>query len=116
MFKTEKDMILELRERMRDGEGQTKILHIFTKEEMKGKCRLFGKIELAPGSSIGTHPHDEEEEIYYVLSGKGQVSDNGTVREVGPGDALITGGGESHNIACTGEEPLVFMAAINLFK
>ncbi|NLO99293.1 MAG: cupin domain-containing protein, partial [Clostridiaceae bacterium] len=73
------------------------------------------QITLEPGCSIGSHVHDQEEEIYYILSGTGTVNDNGVVKNVGPGDAIKTGDGESHSISNNGDVPLVFLAAIILF-
>ena len=115
MMKIHSEMATEIREKMRGGTGQGEFVHIFNTDEFKGKCRLFSQITLQPGCSIGAHPHDQEEEIYYILSGKGVVEDNGQLREMGPGDALKTGGGESHSITNNGTEPLVFLAVIILF-
>ncbi len=115
MFKARSDMSTDIREKMRGGTGQVQLLNVFYADEFKGKCRLFSKITLEPGCSIGTHVHDQEEEIYFVLSGKGIVDDNGQLRDIGPGDALKTGGGEYHSITNNGNEPLVFMAVILLF-
>jgi len=116
MFKKSTDMELKIVESLRGGKGETKLLEIFSKDELRGKCRMFNKITLEPGCSIGTHPHHQEEEIYYVLSGKGIVEDNGKTYEIEPGDALKTGGGEFHSITNNGTEPLVFMAVILLFE
>ena len=66
---------------------------------------MFNKITLEPGCSIGTHPHHQEEEIYYVLSGKGIVEDNGKTYEIEPGDALKTGGGEFTPLPTTEPSP-----------
>ncbi len=116
MFKNHAEMTRVVREKMRGGIGEVQMLEIFSAHEMRGKCRLFNEITLEPGCSIGTDPHDEEEEIYYVISGNGTVDDNGVLRDIGPGDALITGGGESHSITNTGTKPLIFVAAILLFN
>ncbi len=112
MFKRRDDMKLDLRENMRGGQGTTRIQHIIDKEELRGKARLIGRITLEPGSSIGTHPHDGEEEIYYILSGSALVEDDGQTREIGPGDAVLTGNGSTHSIANNGTEPLEFVAVI----
>jgi len=100
MVKREKDMIKEIKEQMRGG---------------KGKARLCAKITINPGSSIGVHEHVGEEEIFYIISGKGLVNDNGTITEVGPGDAVLTGNGASHSVEAVGDEPLVMMAVILLY-
>ncbi len=108
-------MTKEIREKMRAGNGSVHLQDIFNVDELKGKCRLFSQITLESGCSIGSHQHDQEEEIYYILSGTGIVDDNGQVKNIGPGDAVKTGGGEYHSITNTGDEPLVFMAVILLF-
>ena len=63
------DMVKEVREKMRGGEGTVELLHIFRKDELKGRARLFAKITLQPGCSIGFHNHDDEEELFYILRG-----------------------------------------------
>ena len=115
MLKRPSEMTVEIREKMRGGNGDVKFQNIFNPDEIMGKCRLFSQITLEPGCSIGAHVHDQEEEIYYILSGTGTVNDNGVVKNVGPGDAIKTGDGESHSISNNGDVPLVFLAAIILF-
>lgn len=116
MIKLENDMEIEIREKMRGGNGNVKIKHIFKKEDLNGKCRLFSKISLAPGDSVGIHTHENEEEIYYVLCGKAKVNDNGEYKELNVGDAILTGNGEYHSIENIGHNILEFMAVINLYN
>ncbi|MGI6086293.1 MAG: cupin domain-containing protein [Acetivibrionales bacterium] len=115
MLKRASEMTVEIREKMRGGNGSVKLQNIFNADEIKGKCRLFSQIILEPGCSIGPHEHDQEEEIYYILSGTGIVDDNGEIKNIGPGDAIKTGGGEYHSITNNGQEPLLILAAILLF-
>lgn len=115
MFKHQDEMAHEIKEKMRGGEGSVEIMHVFTQNELTGKCRMFAKVTLNPGCSIGTHVHDQEEEIYYILSGSGRADDNGEIKEIHTGDALLTGGGHHHSIENTGSEPLVFMAVVLLY-
>lgn len=116
MIKKADDMVTEIREKMRGGTGSVKLLHILNKEEIKGKVRLFAKIVLEPGCSIGTHEHVDEEEAYYILRGTGTVCDDGTNRTVQAGDVVLTGNGASHSIENTGNEPLEFLAVIMLYS
>lgn len=67
---------------------------------------VFRKRALHPGASIGAHVNDKDE-IYYVLSGRGELTLNGVVREVGPGDAILTRSGDSHALRQLGDEDLV---------
>ncbi|HTO21169.1 MAG TPA: cupin domain-containing protein [Spirochaetia bacterium] len=115
MIRKNHEMEKEVRERMRDGEGKVEILHVFRSRELKGHTRLFARLRLPAGSSIGFHRHDGEEEIFYILSGNGMVGEGGPLSPVGPGDAVLTGGGGGHSIANAGPEPLELMAVILVY-
>jgi mannose-6-phosphate isomerase-like protein (cupin superfamily) len=115
MVRTADEMITEIRQQMRGGTGEVRIKQIFQPGEIKGKARLIAEFTLPEGSSVGFHTHDNEEEIYYFLSGRGEVDDNGERRRIGPGDAMHTGEGKGHAVFNTGSEPLQFMAVILLY-
>jgi mannose-6-phosphate isomerase-like protein (cupin superfamily) len=115
MVKKIEQMKTEIRENMRGGKGSVEMLHILDKDEIKGKVRLFAKVTLNPGSSIGEHDHVGEEEVYYILKGTAQVNDNGTLKTVHAGDAILTGDGAFHALENIGDEPLEFMAVIMLY-
>jgi len=56
MIRTEHECSVEYREHMRDGEGTVQITNFITgPEELNGKGRLFARITLNPGCSIGYH-------------------------------------------------------------
>ena len=69
---------------------------------------VFRKRALKPGSGIGLH-EQKEDEIYYVLSGRGQMTLDGKTFEVGPGTAILTRPGSSHALKQTGREDLVIL-------
>ena len=115
MIRRAEEMLQEVREKMRGGNGKVEILHIFQRHELGGNARLCAKITLQPGCSIGFHNHDDEEEVFYIIRGKGTVNDDGREEAVEAGDAILTGGGTGHGIANTGDEPLEIMAMILLY-
>jgi len=112
MIKTQNEMEREVRQPMHDGTGSVEILHVLKMEELHGHTRLFARLTLPPGSSIGYHVHKSEEEIFYILSGAALVNDNGKTRTVGAGDAILTGDGAGHSIENKGREPVELMAVI----
>ncbi|HEX2947413.1 MAG TPA: cupin domain-containing protein [Clostridia bacterium] len=116
MIKNSNEMVSELKHEMRGGKGTVEITHIFKQEELTGKARLCARITINPGCSIGLHEHNAEEEIFYIISGKAIVNDNGAMREAGSGDAILTGNGASHSIENIGQEPLILLAVILLFQ
>jgi mannose-6-phosphate isomerase-like protein (cupin superfamily) len=74
---------------------------------------VFRKRALEPGSAIGYH-EQKEDEIYYVLSGHGVMTLDGTPTDVGPGTAVLTRPGSSHGLRQTGNENLVILIAYEL--
>ncbi len=115
MIRKNQEMVTEVRNQMRGGEGNTTITHIYKKDELKGNSRLCARLSLEPGASIGDHKHENEEEIYYILSGQGVVIDDGVPKDVVAGDAVLTRDGATHSIRNTGDVALEFMAVINLY-
>jgi quercetin dioxygenase-like cupin family protein len=69
---------------------------------------VFRKRALKPGSGIGNH-EQKEDEIYYVLSGKGVLTLDGKTYDVGPGAAILTRPGSSHGLKQVGTEDLVIL-------
>ena len=68
----------------------------------------FRKRALHPGSGIGHH-EQHEDEIYYVLSGQGELTLDGEKHAVGPGTAVLTRTGSSHALKQVGSEDLVII-------
>lgn len=65
---------------------------------------------LFPGQSTAAHFHPRTEEIYFVLSGRGQMRIEETVFDVGQGDAIPIAPGKNHQIWNTDEaSELVFL-------
>ncbi len=116
MVKHDGDYRVELREEMRGGRGTVKIEHFWEpKTEMRAKTRMFSRLTLQPGCSIGFHPHDTEEEIFVVLSGQAEADDNGEVAVLNPGDTILTGNGDGHAVRALGDEPLVLLGVISTY-
>lgn len=69
---------------------------------------VFRKRALKPGSGIGYHEQTEDE-IYYVLSGRGVMTLDGKEVEVVPGTAVLTRTGSSHGLKQVGAEDLVIL-------
>jgi len=112
MFRRKSGMRREAIEKARGGEGVTIFDHIFETDEMGTNCRVLAKLTLEPGTSIGYHTHENEEDIYYVLNGIATVNINGDTRLVYPGEAARLEVGGSHSIANEGQEPLEVISVI----
>jgi mannose-6-phosphate isomerase-like protein (cupin superfamily) len=111
IFKNDRAEI-DVRENMRGGSGKVTIKKHIPGDAMHGRCRLCGTLIIEPGCGIGFHSHNEEYEIFIIQKGTGMVDDNGSKAQVGPGDAVFTGGGAGHAISNTGNEPMEVTAVI----
>ena len=115
MIVRKKDYPEEIRKNMRGGDGEVSIIDLMPVEYANKKCRLFAKITLKNGCSIGLHSHVKEVETYYIISGNGiAYDDEGTEISLDPGDGMYTGFGAGHSIKNPGSEDLVFIALILL--
>jgi mannose-6-phosphate isomerase-like protein (cupin superfamily) len=88
------------------GGGETIGYSFFAKAP--GLKLVFRKRAFKPGSAIGYH-EQKEDEIYYVLSGRGVMTVDGKSFDVGPGDAVLTRPGSSHGLKQAGTEDLVIL-------
>jgi len=115
MIKRNGSYTVQYNEKMRGGEGVIKIEHLHTPDELYEKGRLYAKVSLEPGFSIGRHVHEGEMESFYILTGEGEVDDNGEVSKVYAGDSILTRSGEEHSISNIGSGMLEMIALI-LYK
>jgi mannose-6-phosphate isomerase-like protein (cupin superfamily) len=89
-----------------NGGGQTVGYSFFSK--VPNLKLVFRKRALKPGSGIGLH-EQKEDEIYYVLSGRGVMTLDGNTVDVTPGTAVLTRTGSSHSLKQVGGEDLVIL-------
>ncbi|MDR1096465.1 MAG: cupin domain-containing protein [Spirochaetaceae bacterium] len=106
-----KTMKVELKDKLREGEGRASVTHLVPAETRR-HCSFFAEVSLEPGSSIGRHDHPQDIEYYIILRGTGTVNDNGSEVTVRKGDVVITGNGSFHDIKSTGPGMLDMIAVI----
>ncbi len=112
MIRHQKEMETIYPEHVCNGLNHIEKQFVFSTEEMSGKAKMFARITLPCGSSIGEHPHQPEAEIYYILEGEVVVTDNDRREILHAGDAVFTGNGDRHSVANESNQPAVLMAVI----
>lgn len=112
MIRRAEEMEKEVKTNMRGGKGNINFTHILGSDELAGKGRLFSKLTIKPGMSIGQHKHEGEFEAFYVIKGEGTFDDNGKITKLNTGDLAVTGEGKSHAIENTGDADLELIALI----
>jgi mannose-6-phosphate isomerase-like protein (cupin superfamily) len=58
------------------------------------------------GGVSGEHLHTRTEEVYFILSGRGEITLNGQPHQVQAGDLILTGVGTRHGLRNTGTDGL----------
>ena len=106
------EQLVEVRNHMAGGAGSVTLNHFLSKEEAYTAGRLFAVNTLLPGCSIGYHKHTGEFEIYYILEGTAEITEDGEIYELHEGDMMQCKDGSSHGIANKSHEPLRFLALI----
>ena len=94
-----------------NGGGQTIGYSFFDKTA--GMKFVFRKRALHPGAGVGMH-EQHEDEVYYVLSGKGVMTLDGKEHEVTKGTAILTRPGSSHGLKQVGNEDLVILISYEI--
>lgn len=103
---------LTIREFMRGGKEYVKQKTL--SNALPSHARMFAKLTLIPGASIGYHVHEGETELFYFVEGYGRVQDDDQFYDVGPGDSMATLSGHGHSVENTGSQDLVIIAVIIL--
>jgi mannose-6-phosphate isomerase-like protein (cupin superfamily) len=94
-----------------DGGGQTVGYSFFDKTP--GVKFVFRKRALHPGAGVGPH-EQHEDEVYYVLSGKGVMTVDDTKVDMVPGTAVLTRPGSSHSLKQVGGDDLVVLISYEI--
>jgi mannose-6-phosphate isomerase-like protein (cupin superfamily) len=82
-------------------------------DAVPGRSMEFRKRVLHVGAAIGLHPIDHDE-VYYVLSGEGDVTSDGVTTRIGAGTAAYLFRGANVGIKQVGPEPLALIISYPL--
>ena len=87
-----------------NGNGITTVYNFFSTDSSSNL--VFRKRILHPGAEIGYH-FQEREEIYYIVSGQGELKVNDITYNVKAGDAILTHAGNYHGLKQKGNDDLI---------
>jgi len=77
-----------------------------------GTCNIWMGISIVePGNSSNLHAHDNREEIFYVVSGRGRIRVDDEEAAIEPGSCIYIPKGSAHQLFNTGDEILEVVAA-----
>lgn len=68
-------------------------------------------VDVPPGAEQRAHSHEDAEQVYVVVRGRGRMQVAGDVEEVGEGDLIFVPPAAQHSIRNDGSETLVYVSA-----
>ena len=71
---------------------------------------LVTVVHVQPGGSTPLHEHRTVDSMYYLLAGRGEVSDGKSKQVLGPDTAVFFPAGGSHGIRNVGRGQLVYLS------
>jgi mannose-6-phosphate isomerase-like protein (cupin superfamily) len=68
-------------------------------------------VDVPPGAEQRAHSHEESEQVYVIVRGRGRMHVAGDEEEVGEGDLVFIPPATDHGIVNDGDETLVYVSA-----
>ena len=63
-------------------------------------------MHINPGEDIGLETHPDNDQVLYLVSGRGEAVLNGEKSEFNAGDCVLVPAGTEHNFTTVGDEPM----------
>ena len=98
-----------------DGEGSIDIYRAFRRKDFDGAWDFAIRVVMPPGSSMGEHTHDDDEEMYIILKGEGTMIIEGVEWPVVAGDMIVNKRFGTHGLINTSDseiELLIIQASL----
>ncbi len=104
LIKKREEMRREPLPNCHDGDGSLDWTTVLDGSDIQGRRLQFIHDNiLAPGTSIGVHRHEHDEEYYYILSGEGTMTLDDQQFPVTAGDITAVFPGGSHGLENTSQ-------------
>ena len=101
--------------KIHDGCGIAKHVSLFDNKDFSTNLRFINYTILPSGVSIGSHKHGDDEELYIILEGNGEMTVNGEVRSVTAGDIIVNPPFGSHELVNNSDSDLKILV-MEVFK
>ena len=89
-----------------DGRGVVESARALQADDFDTGLDFVEYVEVPAGSSIGLHRHGDDEELYFILSGRGLMTIEGAEHRVGPGDLILNRRHWAHGLDNDSREPI----------
>lgn len=97
------------------GVGSITFRRLLACDQFSSNVEFVDYTIVPPGSTIGRHMHDGNEELYYIASGSPLVNVNGEERRLQPHDVAVVRSGQWHElINDTADDVEIFVVQVRL--
>jgi len=94
------------KESIHEGEGLCEHAPIFHEEDFDTPLRFLNYTIIPPHASFGLHPHGDDNEMYILLQGAGEYTENNETFQVVAGDVMVSAPFATHGMKNTGDVPM----------
>ena len=70
---------------------------------------VIAETEMAPGAFAGLHTQPDQQELLYILDGRGSFEIDGQTSDVKAGDAILARAGANFALTNTSKKPLRYL-------
>lgn len=89
MIKNFIDTPAEFCEGSHDGKGPYELHEIWSGSDFQSNIDFIDRVVIPPNSTVGYHKHGNNEEMYIVLEGSGEMTLNGKRTAIKKGDMIL---------------------------
>lgn len=98
MLRRQQDMELKELVACHGGMGKISSRDVLVDQDSELGVRFMHDDLIEPGATVGEHIHDDGEEIYFVVEGKGTIILDGREYPIEAGDVSLVRRGHSHGL------------------
>jgi mannose-6-phosphate isomerase-like protein (cupin superfamily) len=95
------------------GMGPIEFRRLLAQSDFETHIDFVDYTVIPPGSTIGLHEHNGNEEIYFIVTGKPRISVNGQERRLERGSIAVVRSGQTHQLVNdTNENVAIFVIQV----
>ena len=104
-------------DRNHGGQGVIQFRRLLTGKDFAGPIEFVDFTVIPPGSTIGIHRHDGNEEIYLIAAGRPRVAVDGEETRLKRGSIAVVHSGQTHQLLNdTSDDVEIFVVQVALEK